>query len=285
LLIVALQSGFVVLRIIAEHGSTGVELGPVSHKNVPIVMANLVPEVAKQAAIGFGQFGAALFKLRTVGLRERDRHHAVVVPGHDLRPEMLGWICEELERQSMARVLGAGLQRQLPAQEAIEEPVLGELDVPPGLKMRRERNVRDRVVVPAGDSEPLLPTDGRQPVADVIIRVGAKTARRAVAGRRPPGFAACGFEGRDDFELREIAEPMAAAAASSILKVDDVVAELASKQFHEATPGILRWPATLVRRNRSKNCAGHSGSDIDFRRSFDVVVPALGLAPPIISTT
>ena len=74
-----------------------------------------MPEVAKQAAIGFGQFRAALFDLRAVGFRKRDRHHAVVVAGHHLRAGRLGRIGQEFERQSVlgssARVCSGSFQR------------------------------------------------------------------------------------------------------------------------------------------------------------------------------
>ena len=72
-------------------------------------MTDLVAEMAEQAAIGLGQFRPALLHLGAVGFRKRDRHHAVVVTGHHPWTGRMGRIGQELERQAMARVLGAGL--------------------------------------------------------------------------------------------------------------------------------------------------------------------------------
>ena len=132
LLVVALERRVVVLRIVAERRATLFELAAVAHQNIPIMVSDLVPEMAEQAAIGLGQFRAALLDLGAVGFRERDRHHAVVVPGHHFGAGRLGRIGQEFERQTVGGILGAGLERQLPAKQAVEQPVLGEFDVPPG---------------------------------------------------------------------------------------------------------------------------------------------------------
>ena len=153
LLIVALKRGVVVLRVVAEHRAAGFEPASVANQNVPVVVANLMSEVPEQAAIGLGKFRAALFDLRAIGFRKRDRHHAVVMAGHDFRSRGVGRVGQEFERQPMLRVLGASLQRELPAKQAIEQPVLGEFDVPPGDEMRRFANIRDRVVVAAGGAK------------------------------------------------------------------------------------------------------------------------------------
>ncbi len=70
------------------------------------MVPDLVPEMAEQAAIGLGQFRAALLDLGAVGLRERDRHHAVVVPGHHFGTGRVGRIGQEFEHQTVARILG-----------------------------------------------------------------------------------------------------------------------------------------------------------------------------------
>ena len=69
----------------------------------------------------------------------------------------------------------------------------------------------------------------REPVADIVIRVGAETSRPAFAHQRRPGLAACRLKRGHDFELRDVAKPMAASPARSILEVNDVVANLAAK--------------------------------------------------------
>ena len=79
--------------------------------------------------------------------------------------------------------------------------------------MRLLRYVRNCVVVPARDAEAIPRLGGRQPVADVIIRIGAETPEAAVARQGGPRIAARRLEGGHDFELRDITEPMAATTA------------------------------------------------------------------------
>ena len=216
------------------------------------MVPDLVPEMAEQAAIGLGQFRPALLDLGAVGLRKRDRHHAVVVPGHDFGTGRVGGIGQEFEHQTVARILGPGLQRQVPAKQAIEQPVLRELDVSPCREMRGLRNVGNRVVVAARHTKPVLSFCGREPVADVVVRVGAETALPALSHQRRPGFAARGLKRRHDFEFRDIAKPMAATAAGSIFEIDDVVANLTAKQFHRKQSSASdEAPGTREASNRS----------------------------------
>ena len=60
----ALEGDFVVLRIVAEHRPACVELAAVANQHVPIMVADLMAEMPKQAAIGLGEFRAPLFDLR-----------------------------------------------------------------------------------------------------------------------------------------------------------------------------------------------------------------------------
>jgi hypothetical protein len=71
-------------------------------------VTDLVAEMSKQAAVRLGQFLPALLDLGAIGFGERDRHHAVVVSGHHPWTGRMGRVGQELERQTMARVLGAG---------------------------------------------------------------------------------------------------------------------------------------------------------------------------------
>src|ERR1700690_1203196 len=98
--------------------------------------------------------------------------------------------------------------------------------------MRGLRSVGDRIVVGGRHPKPNPPLGRRQPVADVIVRVGAEAARAALFHQWPPGFAAGGLERSHDFELGEIAKPMAATPAGSILEINNAVANLAAKQSH-----------------------------------------------------
>src|ERR1700677_229686 len=102
--------------------------------------------------------------------------------------------------------------------------------------MRGLRSGGYRIVVAARHAKPILPFGRRQPVADVIVRVGAEAARAALFHQWPPGFAARGLERGHDFELGQIAKPMAATPARSVLEINDVVANLAEKQSHGKQP-------------------------------------------------
>ncbi len=116
------------------------------------MVADPVPEMAKDGAIGLVQLRAALLALGRVRLDQRDRHDAIVVAGHDL-PRSLWRIRQEFERQFVVRVFGSRPERQFPPEEAIEQAVLGKLDFAPHREMLWIREVRDRVVVPACDAQ------------------------------------------------------------------------------------------------------------------------------------
>src|SRR5271166_1831382 len=109
----------------------------------------------------------------------------------------------------MLGVLGARLERQLPAEEAVEEAVLVELDVAPGLKVPRRGEVRDRVVVSAGEAKSVIRTRRGEPVAGVLFDVGAEAAGPASARERLPVGLARGLKRREDLQFREVSERVA----------------------------------------------------------------------------
>ena len=98
------------------------------------MVPDLVPEMAEQAAIRLGQFRSALLDLGAVGLRERNGHDPIVVSSHHFGAGRVGRIGQEFEHQTVVRVLGAGLERQPPAKQTVEQPVLGEFDVSPAVR-------------------------------------------------------------------------------------------------------------------------------------------------------
>ncbi len=105
---VALQRGGVVLRLVAESRPEGVEPAALPDQHVPIVMADLVPEMPEHGPVGLVELGAAFFQLDRVCLGKRDRHHAFVVTGQHLRSGCLRRISQELEGEAMLGVFGAG---------------------------------------------------------------------------------------------------------------------------------------------------------------------------------
>jgi len=189
--------------------------------------------MAKQRAVGLGHLRAPPLALGRVRLGERDGDDPIVVAGDHLGPRGRR-VGQELEHEPVLRVLGLGLQAQLPAQEAVEEAVLGQLEVAPGFKVPRRRRVRDRVVVPAGEAEGVIGAGRGQPVAGVLPSVGAEEARRAFAGKRRPVRIAHRLERREGLQFRQVAERVSAPAAGPVLEIDDVVSSLASEQLHLA---------------------------------------------------
>ena len=226
----------IVLGVVAEHRPAGLELAPVPHEYVPIMMADLVAEMAKHAAIWLVQLRPAPLALGAVGLCQRNRHNALVVAGHDLDARTLGRVGQKLEGETVAAILGPRLQGQAPAQQTVKQAMFGQFQLTPGRDMGWIGKVGDGVVMSAGDAELAVRARRQHPVADVMVGVGAKAPRRAVRFQGRPVRVARGLHRRDDFELGNVAKPVAASATRPILEIDDVVASLASKQFHEGPP-------------------------------------------------
>ncbi|MDT4872185.1 hypothetical protein FQZ97_1073590 [compost metagenome] len=83
--IVSLQRGAVVLALIAELVPERREPLGVLHQAVPVVVANLVPHVAKQRAIGLQQLGAAKLTRGVVRFLGIQRDHTVFMTRDDGR--------------------------------------------------------------------------------------------------------------------------------------------------------------------------------------------------------
>ena len=138
------------------------------HQAVPVVMRDLVAEMPEQGAIGLAHLAALALALGIVGLRQIDGDEAVVVPGQDRRCAAAArWIGEEIERQRRPDPRPGG-QRQPKAQQRVEQPVLGELDLAPVRQVFRQREIGDGAVVAAGGAETVRLVSGHQPVADVV---------------------------------------------------------------------------------------------------------------------
>ena len=118
-------------------------------------MARFVAEVAEQGAIGFVHGHTALLAIGVIRFGQRDGDEAVVMSRHDLGAGRLRHLREEIEGQPLSGVLDAGRHRQSEPQQRIEQPMLGDLDLLPGLQVGRYGDVRNRPVVPAGDTKAL----------------------------------------------------------------------------------------------------------------------------------
>src|SRR5215207_8015510 len=82
--VVALQGLAIVLPLIPEDGPAGIEMAANAHEQIPVVVADLMPEVAEQGAIRLAHGRAAPLALDIVGLAERDGDETLVMPGHHL---------------------------------------------------------------------------------------------------------------------------------------------------------------------------------------------------------
>jgi len=114
--VVTLQRLVVIHGIVAEHGAAGVQLAAVTHQHVPEIVPDLVAEVTEQGPVGLAHRQPPPFALDVVGLRQRDRDQAVVVPRHHLLPRCR-IVGEEIEDQAMGGIFAPRLQRQLPAHQ------------------------------------------------------------------------------------------------------------------------------------------------------------------------
>src|SRR6188472_135640 len=111
-------------------------------------MRNLVAEMPEQSAIGLAHGLALAFALGIVGLRHIEGNESAGVPGHDPRMRRSGSdrIGEEIKRETVG-ILELGCQRQTQAQQRIEQPVLGEFNLPPMAKILGTREIGDGAVV------------------------------------------------------------------------------------------------------------------------------------------
>ena len=168
--VVPLQAVAVVERLVAEQRTTGFEPVAVGNQAVPVVMSDLVPQMADQGAIRLVHVGARAFAMHIVGLDDVERDQAVVVAGHHRRAAV--GCAQEVEHQAVFGVLRfARSHRQAQHQQRRHQASLGHLDARPQhpvVRMLRIVQVRDRAIEPTGAAQSGLRTDlvdRHQPVA------------------------------------------------------------------------------------------------------------------------
>ena len=91
--------------------------------------------------------------------------------------------------------------------------------------------IGDGAVVTARRAENLGIFRSHQPVAHVVLGVGAEAILLALSCKRTPQAVGL-FQCSDDFLLRQIAEPQPAALALRILEIQQLAAILALEQLH-----------------------------------------------------
>ena len=199
-------------------------------------MRDLVAEMPEQSAIGLAHGLALAFALGIVGLRHIEGNEPAGVPGHDPRMRRRGSdrIREEIKRETIG-ILQPGCQRQTKAQQRIEQPVLGEFDLSPMPKILGTHEIGDGAVVATGGAEYFRLVAVHQPVADVVLGVGAKLislSRRRQRAQQSVRFFQCG----DERPFRQIAEPKPAAFARGVLEIERLSAVLALEKLHGPRP-------------------------------------------------
>lgn len=85
--IISLKRGLIVITLVAEDGSTVLDVTPVTHQPVPIIMADFVAEMIKQRTIWFAHGYPELLPHPVIGFGERQRDNAIVMAGHNLRSQ------------------------------------------------------------------------------------------------------------------------------------------------------------------------------------------------------
>ena len=243
--VVALQGAGIVQSLVPEQGSECPQALVEAHQDVPEVMSDLMTEMPEQRAVILAEQHPPALALDVVGLRDVEGDEAAAMAREDRRPDLiaLGRIDQEIEGQTRGGVLVPGHQRKVEAQERVEQPVLGGLDLAPAGQVPGDGEVRHHVVVPAGDAVAVRGILGNQPIAGVVIGVGAEAVLAARIGIGVPE-AADRFHRRHLVDVADIAQPALAALAMGALEADRLVAGLALEDFHGAVGRRLSCPPT-----------------------------------------
>ena len=246
-----LQRCRIVLPLITEQSAKLLETRRFLDKLVPIVMRDLVPEMTEQRAIGFAHLPALTLTLGIVRLGQADRDLAALVAGHH-RCAVRQWRREEVERQSALRVLVPGRQRETKPQQRVKQTMLGDFDLAPICCVLDQRQIRNHPVVAARRAELIRTVRGNEPVADLLLRIGAVADTAGRVRHRPQAVLALLQRGHG-FLGRQIAEPQPAAFAAGVLKIKRLPAVLAFEQLHQGIPGwtLFRAPQPELQGNEN----------------------------------
>ncbi len=115
------------------------------------MVADLVAEVAEQRAVGLVEQRAAIFARGVVGFLEGKGDDAALVAGEDRRGGDV--LVEELEAQAVDGIFVARGERQVQAEQGIEQALLGALDHLPAGEIGGIGDVGHERVVAAGAAD------------------------------------------------------------------------------------------------------------------------------------
>src|SRR5690606_2043773 len=117
------ERGAVVLALVAEKRAESFVLPGLRDQHVPIEVSAFVAEMAEQGAIGLAELLAPALSLDGIGFEDVDGDDAIEMAGRG--------VDEEIEREALA-ACSRRVERQSEAQEVVQEPLLGALQLLPG---------------------------------------------------------------------------------------------------------------------------------------------------------
>src|SRR5262249_37662666 len=116
-------------------------------------------------------------------------------------------------------------------QQRIKEPMLGVFDLAPMQEILEIGEIGDGAVMATSRTKNLTTVGRHEPVADVVLGVGAEAIALPPRRERTP-HAISRFQCSDHLLLRQITQPQAAALALCILEVERLSAILAFEKLH-----------------------------------------------------
>ena len=236
LLVVTLHGLVVVLAVVTEQLAERLEGTAIPDQPVPVVVADLVTQMAEHRAIGLAHLLAHVLAERGIRLGDVQRDDAFVVPGHDgLAVRAL----QEMKCHALARPFLARRQRQLELVQRVEQAALRGLDARPGGKVVSVREVGRDFREAARVAELLLALRGHEPVAGVVVAavLALPVVTQTLVGEehfvdRALRGARLALKRHDLRELDAIAHVHAAVHASAVLEEQHLLAVVAGEKLH-----------------------------------------------------
>jgi len=68
-MVVAAQRCTVIHRIVVEDFPTSIELPPITHQQIPVMVAHVMPDMAKKGSLRFSHLQPAPFSFNVIGFR------------------------------------------------------------------------------------------------------------------------------------------------------------------------------------------------------------------------
>jgi len=194
-------------------------------------MRDLVAEMSNQGSIRLAHFPPAALALGIVRFGQIDRNHPAVVAGHDRISCRRALRAEEIEGETLLRVIDPGFVREPQLEKRIEQAVLGGFDLAPVDQVVRLGEIGNCAIVSAGNTEALGARCRDQPIADAMLGIGATAITRPIRQSAPS--AAIRIEGGHGLLARQIAELAPAAFTAVVLEIKWLSTMLAFEKLHD----------------------------------------------------